>query len=334
MACSRILSIKDTMFDTVHHITTTHVNPLGTLHGGVMLRWMITTATMTGMRAARSYVVLAGMDNVFFLNPLRLGENAVIQGWVDYAGTTSLEITLLVEAENPVTGEKRMTTVSHVTMVSVDESLKPRPHGVCIEPRGPDEEELFQEAVRRRSSRPSREERRKASRQMEAPKPVVKGMEAQTHHIINPEDTLAYNVMHAGRLLYLMDELAAIVAMKYAKGVVVTGAVDATSFYSPLRVGEILKLHAALTYVGRKSVEVTLKALKENPYTGEVTHATTSHFTMVHLGPDGRSAPVPAFKPEEEWQIQLLREAEARRKLRMERLRFVKERLGKIRPPI
>ena len=54
---------------------------------------------------------------------------------------------------------------------------------------------------------------------------------------------------------------------------------------------------------------------------------------MVHLGPDGRSAPVPAFKPEEEWQIQLLREAEARRRIRMERLRFVRERLEKIRPP-
>ncbi|MEB3774742.1 MAG: acyl-CoA thioesterase [Desulfurococcales archaeon] len=333
MECRRVYRIKDTLFETVHHITTTHVNPLGTLHGGVMLRWMVTTATMTSMRVVRGYTVLAGLDNVFFLAPLRLGENAVIHGWVDYAGNSSLEVTLLVEAEDPRSGRRRMTTVSHLTMVSVGEDLRPRSHGVCINPASLDEEELFQQALRRRSSRPSKSVRERMALDLEEPRPLLGWARASTHHLVNPEDTIAYNVMHAGRLLYLMDELAGIVAMKYAKGVTVTGAVDATSFYTPVMVGEVLRLDAALTYVGRSSMEITIKAVKENPLEGVKRHTTTSHFTMVHIGADGRSKPVPSFRPEEEWQVDVLREAELRRRLRLERLRFVKERLSMVRPP-
>ncbi|MCE4601678.1 MAG: acyl-CoA thioesterase [Desulfurococcales archaeon] len=332
MPCSRVASIRDTVFETVYHVATTHTNPLGTLHGGVMLRWMVTTATMASMRATRSYTVLAGMDNVFFLSPLRVGENAVIQAWIDYAGTTSLEVTLLVEAEDPVRGERRMTTVSHMTMVSVGEDLRPKPHGLCIDPQGGYEKELFREALRRRSSRPGRDTREREAKNTDKPKPLIKGIEATTHHLVNPEDTIAYNVMHAGRLLYLMDELAGIVAMKYAKGIVVTGAVDATSFYSPIRVGDILRLDAALSYVGRRSMEVTIKAVTRNPFTGEEKHTTTSYFTMIHLAPDGRSAPVPRFEPVEEWQRGLLKEAEARRRLRLERLEFVRSKLSSMWP--
>lgn len=332
VSCSRVASIRETLFETVYSVATQHTNPLGTLHGGVMLRWMITTATMASMRATRSYTVVAGMDNVFFLNPLRVGENAVIQAWIDYAGATSLEVTLLVEAEDPIRGERRVTTVSHLTMVSVGQDLKPKPHGLCIDPQGGYEKELFREALRRRSSRPGKAERERQARNLERPKPLIEGMEATIHHLVNPEDTISYNVMHAGRLLYLMDELAGIVAMKYSRGVVVTGSVDATSFYSPIRVGEILRIDGALTYVGRRSMEVTIKAVTQNPFTGEERHTTTSHFTMIHLAPDGRSAPIPKFEPVHEWQRKLLREAEARRRLRLERLDFVRNKLASLWP--
>ncbi len=329
--CKRHLHIRDTVFDTVHLVTPTHTNPLGTLHGGVMLRWIITTATMASMRATRGYTVLAHLDNVFFINPVRQGENVTLTAWIDYAGTTSLDLTVYVESEDPSTGSRRLTTASHMTMVHVNSELKPEPHGICITPADGYEEELYREALIRRRERPSRGERSRMAHDVAPPRPLIDGVGMSTAKLVNPEDTIAYNVMHAGRLMYMMDELAGMVAMRYSKHVVVTAAVDATDFYSPIWVGDILEINAALTYVGRSSMEVTLKAVAETPLSGEKRHAATSHFTMVALGGDGRPVQVP--RPERAAGPQELAEAEARRKLRMKRLAFVKDRIAAIKPP-
>jgi len=323
--CRRSYRIRDTILETIHYVTTTHVNPLGSLHGGNALKWMVTAATMTSMRILRGYTVLAGLDNVFFINPVRLGEYAVIRGWIDYAGRSSLDLTIMVEAEDPVRGERRLTTVSHMTMVNVGEDLKPRPHGVCITPGNRSEEELYEAALNRRRTRPGREERARYSRDTTIPRPLVEGAQASTYHLVNPEDTIAYNVMHAGRLLYLMDELAGVTGIKYARGIVVTGSVDATSFYTPVRVGEILHIHSALTYIGRSSMEITVKAIVENPVTGRDSHITTSYFTMIHIGPEGRSLPLPQYRPEGEWQETVWRQALERRERRMQRLKLIKQ---------
>ncbi|MCE4609880.1 MAG: hypothetical protein F7C36_05845, partial [Desulfurococcales archaeon] len=76
--CKRELSISDTVIETVRLVTNTHINPLGILHGGTVLKWMVTTGSMSAMRVARGPALLVHMDNVFFINPVRLGKNAVI----------------------------------------------------------------------------------------------------------------------------------------------------------------------------------------------------------------------------------------------------------------
>ncbi|MFN4045875.1 MAG: acyl-CoA thioesterase, partial [Acidilobaceae archaeon] len=137
-----------------------------------------------------------------------------------------------------------------------------------------------------------------------------------SYRIVNPEDSVSHNVLHAGKLMKLLDEIAGIVASKYAGGIAVTGAVDATDFYSPVYVGDVIETHAALTYVGSRSVEVTVKVLARNPLTWEARHTTTSYFTFVHVGKDGRSMPVKEFKPTEEWQKKILAKAQERRERR------------------
>ncbi len=332
--CARQYRIRDTVVETLHQVMPTHTNPLGTLHGGVMLRWMVSTATMAAMRVARGYTVLARMDNVFFINPVHLGDTVAIQAWVDLVGRTSMELTVLVEAESPGGGERRLTTVSHLTMVAIDERLKPRIVPACVIPGDPYEESLAGEAERRRRERRNREERLKALSDLEPPKPLYKEYSYTSYRLVNPEDSIAYNIMHAGRLLYQMDELAAITAMKYSRGIVVTASVDATDFYTPIRVGEVLKVYSALTYIGNTSMEVTLKAITLDPLRGAERHAATSYYTMVHIGPDGRPKSVPRFTPEYPWQGELYKQALARKAERMKALRFIRERLKAFKPPL
>ena len=331
--CSKTLRIRDTILESVNQVNPGHTNPLGILHGGVALKWMILAATMTAMRVARVYTVLARLDNVFFLKPVRLGDLAVLTSWVDYIGNSSLELTVVLESERSG-GGRHLTTVSHLTMVAVDEFLRPRSVGACISPYGREEEELYSEAEKRRRARPSRDERLKKAGDTSLPTPLSPEYSLATHRIVNPEDSLAYNVMDASKLMHLMDELAAITAMRYARGVAVTASIDATDFYTPIRVGEVLQIASALTYVSRSSVEVTVKVLKENPITGEKAHATTSYFTLVHVDERGRSVPVRPF-PGDPGALQgILEEARRRRMVRVERLGFVKTRLEKLVPII
>lgn len=325
----RELSISDTLIETIHLVSPSHINPLGILHGGVGLRWMVTTASMVAARVARGPAFIVHLDHVFFLNPVHLGMNAVVTSWVEYIGNTSMELTTLMEEENPITGERTLTTAAHMTYVAVDEGIRPRPVPTCLNPRGSLEEELYERAAERRKMRGPR----LSPEDLEPPKPLLPGMNLTSYKLVNPEDTLALNAMHGGRLLYLLDELAGITAIRYAHGTMVTAGIDATDFVSPIWVSDILEIHTAITYVGRTSVEVTVKAITQDPAGERRRHATTSYFTLVHLGSDGRPKRVPQFKPVEEWQKKLFREAEERRRKRMELLEFFKREVEYIKPP-
>lgn len=330
-SCTRTLHIRDTIVETLHIVTNTHINPLGTLHGGYALRWLITTASMTAMRVARGPALIAHLDHVFFLNPVRLGMNAVVTSWAEYIGRSSIEITAVLEEENPFTGERVLTTAAHMTYVAVDQALRPRPVGACIAPANPEEEELYKRALERRASR------KRPPKDMPPPPlvPLAPGLERTTHKLVNPDDALAYNAMHGGKLLYIMDELSAITAMTYVKGPVVTAAVDATDFLRPILVGDILEVHAAITYTGNTSLEVTVQAHATNPLEGEKRHTATSHFTMVHIDPStGRPAPVPRIEPASEWQEKLAEEARERRERRKRLLHYFKQEITKVKPPI
>ena len=322
--CRRVFSISDTVLETLRLVTNTHINPLGIAHGGNVLRWMVTAATMTAMRVARGPALLARLDNVFFINPIRLGMNAVITSWIEYIGHSSMELTILVEEEDPVAGARKLTTAAHMTYVKVGRDLKPRPVEACIEPRGDVEEELYRRALERKRNRG----RRVPEERIE---PVISDFFIENYVLVNPEDTVAYGAMHAGRLLRILDETAGILAMIYAKGVVVTAAVDATDFVAPILQGDIARIRAAITYVGKTSVEVGLVVSTFNPVSSAERVNAQSFFTLVHLSSEGRPAPVP--RPEVLSNEEIVQKAIERRRKRLELFKFFRQEISKIKPP-
>ncbi len=325
----RKCSIADTVVETVHRVLPRHANPVNTLHGGIALEWAISSATLAASRVARGPVVLASLDHVFFVSPVYIGENAVLTSWVELVGETSIMITTLMEAEKPETGEKRVTTLAHMTMVAVDNNLKPRRVNAIVKPMSSIEEALFFDAMRRRST--SYRCRARGSHPIGdtgKPVPLVEGFELESIRFAYPEDTVLLDVVDAGRLLYYMDELAGITALRYVREPVVTASVDYTCFYSPIWVGETIQFSSALTYIGRKSLEVTVKVVSRNEMTGDEKHTTTAYFTMVHVGLDGRAKPVPQYTPTSPGEVRVYREGEARRRQRLKLLSSFTDRFG------
>jgi len=87
--------------------------------------------------------------------------------------------------------------------------------------------------------------------------------------LVLPNDTNLIGNLLGGRLMHWIDIAGAIAASRHSNGVVATVALDSLDFRHPIRMGELIILKAKLTWVGRTSMEVIVKAYAENLKTGK-----------------------------------------------------------------
>jgi acyl-CoA hydrolase len=121
-----------------------------------------------------------------------------------------------------------------------------------------------------------------------------------------------------GSILRLVDEVASIVAFRHAQKNVVTASIDRMDFFSPVFIGDLLRLNASINYVHRTSMEIGVRVEAENPVSGQVRHTGTCFLTYVALDKDGKPTPVPALKLETDDEKRRWSEAEIRRSVRLE----------------
>src|SRR3954468_2248901 len=123
---------------------------------------------------------------------------------------------------------------------------------------------------------------------------------------------LAGNV-HGGWIMKLCDDVAVIAATRLAGGRVVTAAVDAMKFRSPVTVGDVITLRATVNAAWRTSMEVGVRVEAEHVPTRELTHTCTAYIPMVALGEDGKPIPLDVFEPQSEDEQRRHQEANHRR---------------------
>jgi acyl-CoA hydrolase len=140
------------LVETVNLVFPEDANPKGTIFGGRVLQWVDMAGAMAAQRHCRQMVVTAVMDAVMFRAPIFVGEYAVIRAWVNRAWHTSMEVEVRVEAEAPLTGERRLSVEAYVTFVAVDAADQPTPVPP-LAPQTPDEILRFQAAETRRKAR-------------------------------------------------------------------------------------------------------------------------------------------------------------------------------------
>ena len=111
--------------------------------------------------------------------------------------------------------------------------------------------------------------------------------------IVMPGQANAMGTLFGGVALAMMDEAAAIVALRHARGTVVTAHVESVDFRAPIYQGEAAEVTATLASVGRTSMRIHLEMWGENLMTGERRFCTTAEFVFVAMGADGKPTPVP-----------------------------------------
>ncbi len=127
-------------------------NPMGNVHGGTILKLVDTAAAVAAIRHCRTNVVSASIDRMDFFHPVYVGNLLILKTSVNYAGRTSLEVGVRIEAEDLKTGKVTHTGSSYVTYVALDKSGRPA-QVPRVTPQTPEEKRRWREGRARREQR-------------------------------------------------------------------------------------------------------------------------------------------------------------------------------------
>lgn len=136
--------------------------------------------------------------------------------------------------------------------------------------------------------------------------------------LMTPDQANFSGNVHGGTILKYLDQVAYACASRYAGSYVVTLSVDQVTFRQPVHVGELVTFLASVNYTGRTSMEVGIKVITENIREKSVRHTNSCFFTMVAVDENGRPTAVPALEPKTPNQIRRYKNAQERRKIRLE----------------
>ena len=140
------------------YVLPTHANVLDNVFGGQILAWVDLAAAICAQRHTGQMVITAGVDELSFQKPIKVGQVVLLTARVTAAFRTSLEILVEVEGEEAKTGARWPCVTAFVTYVAVDGNLSPAP----VPPLGvvtDDERALFAAAQERRQHRLARRKR-------------------------------------------------------------------------------------------------------------------------------------------------------------------------------
>ena len=134
-----------------------------------------------------------------------------------------------------------------------------------------------------------------------------------TSRIMDVLDSNRQGNVHGGVIMRMVDEAAAIVAMKHAQRPVVTARVERFDFLKPAYLGDVVTIDCELEYVGRTSMEVGVKVTAGDPITREVRSVASSQVIYVAIDEHGKPTPVPPLVPAGAEEQRIVDAARARR---------------------
>ena len=120
------VSAADTFVEMTQIVLPSHANNHGTAFGGQIAAWIDIAAAVSAQRFARRPVVTASMDQLHFLKAVRRGMVVILHAQVNQAWTSSMEIGVRVEMEDPITGERAHCCSAYLTFVALDDGGEPQ----------------------------------------------------------------------------------------------------------------------------------------------------------------------------------------------------------------
>lgn len=127
-------------------------NTLNNLMGGRLLHWMDIAAAISAQKHCNRIVVTASVDNVSFKHPIKLGDVISIEAQVTRAFNTSVEVHMVVWAQNIPSGTRVKSNEAYYTFVAIDKANEKVAVPQLV-PETEEEQKRYNEALQRRELR-------------------------------------------------------------------------------------------------------------------------------------------------------------------------------------
>jgi acyl-CoA hydrolase len=133
--------------EMVQVVLPNDANPLGFILGGTVMHLIDMAGAISCLRHTRTRVVTAAVDDLQFINPIKIGDLIILNARVTCTFKTSLEVQVDVFSEETLTGRRQLTSRAFLTFVAIGSDGAPTPvpplrteteeeRRVCEEARG------------------------------------------------------------------------------------------------------------------------------------------------------------------------------------------------------
>src|SRR5438105_2295469 len=142
----------DSETEMVQVVLPNDANPLGFILGGTVMHLIDIAGAIAAHRHTRTLLVTAAVDDLQFLNPIKVGDLIILKAHVTCVFTTSLEVQVDVYSEETLTGKRQLTSRAFLTFVAIDRGGgRVRVPPLLVE--GEEEKRVCEEAHERRAAR-------------------------------------------------------------------------------------------------------------------------------------------------------------------------------------
>lgn len=104
--------------------------------------------------------------------------------------------------------------------------------------------------------------------------------------------------LFGGNLMAMVDQAAAVAAIRHSGGPAVTAAIERVDFKERIPVGALVTCEAAVEFVGNSSMDIVVQVYAEKVSTGEKKNTHTAYAVFVGIDEYGRPKRVPRLVPE------------------------------------
>jgi acyl-CoA hydrolase len=132
--------------------------------------------------------------------------------------------------------------------------------------------------------------------------------------LVMPHMSNVIGDLFGGNLMALVDQAAAIAAIRHCGGRAVTASIHRVDFRERIPIGSLVTCRSTVDFVGNSSMDITVEVYSETPATGERRNTHTAHVVFVAIDAAGRPVRVPRLVPATEEETARYAAAEEYRK--------------------
>ncbi|KAM6173778.1 acyl-coenzyme A thioesterase 11 [Erethizon dorsatum] len=306
-----------------------HINQRGELSVGQLLKWIDTTACLSAERHAGCPCVTASMDDIYFEHTISVGQVVNIKAKVNRAFNSSMEVGIHVASED-LCSEKQWTVCKALATFVAHQQLS-KVKLKQITPQTEEEKMEHSVAAERRRMRlvyadtikdllanctvKDDPQSRDCSRTVPAENTRVESVE-----LVLPPHANHQGNTFGGQIMAWMENVATIAASRLCRAHPTLKTIEMFHFRGPSQVGDRLVLKAIVNNAFKHSMEVgvCVEAYRQEAEP-RWRHINSAFMTFVVLDADDQPRKLPWIQPQPGDGERRYREAQARRKIRLDR---------------